>query len=112
MPARKPTSANVAKDHLPVAYGMLYFALEAALTHIAKQAGTEDWHRDLYDTIQKLFDDMNASAMMIPPREGDDIPAHTKDMPGAIRAGSATVDAAFDAVIAKMQRRANGDSAV
>lgn len=111
MADRKPTTANVDKDHLPVAYAMLFIALEAALTHIAKQAGTEDWHRDLYDIIQKTFDDMNASAMMFTPPNRSDAPAHIKDMPGAIRAGSATVDAAFDAVIAKMQGGADGDPA-
>lgn len=109
MTERKPAMANISAEHLPVAFAMLYIALQTALTHIAEQASTDDWHQGLYERIQRALDDMNASAIAASQFINKDSPAFAQDMPGAIRAGSATVDAAFDAVFSEMRRRADGN---
>lgn len=104
MKDRKPTNASVDKENLPIAFAMLFTAFETTLTHIAEQ-GDDDWHRGLYERIQRQLDDLNALITAASQLQREDIPRSQSDMPEGVRAGSAAVDAAFDSVIAKMARR-------
>ena len=105
-----PIDVKIHKDHLHIAYVMLFHALEEVLTAVAEQQASEDWHRPLYERVQRRLDANNAALTKVAAQmDRDTLPAHLHDMPGAVRAGSATVDAAFDTALAKMRKRAERD---
>lgn len=106
------TTADVSKDQLPIAFTMLTFALREAFLHVAERDGVEQL-RALYERIQERLDDFNSLLTAASDLERPNAPAFQADMPGAVRAGSATIDALVDSVIAEITgQNGQGDPGV
>jgi 4-hydroxy-3-methylbut-2-enyl diphosphate reductase IspH len=96
--------AELDNDQLPVAYAALCAAFEVALTHIAEMSSADDWHVEVYEKIQRQLDTLNELFTAASLIERENLLPSQKDMPGAIRAGSATIDALFDSVLTKLRQ--------
>lgn len=96
-----PSENKIPEQHYPIAYAIVYAALETALLHIAESSENPDWAKDVHDKIQEKLHYYSELANISNNEKAQNVPDYLKQMNDGVEIGRSTVDAAFNAVMSR-----------